>query len=109
MNGRIIREYVANKTDGIDLSAPVGTSVVAAGSGTVAAVTSDANKVPIVVIKHPNNLLTVYANIGDISVEKGNTVRKGQPIGKMRSGNPAYVHFEVRDGLKSVDPMTYLK
>ena len=109
VNGRIIREYVANKTDGIDLSAPVGTSVVAAGSGTVAAVTSDANKVPIVVIKHPNNLLTVYANIGDISVEKGNTVRKGQPIGKMRSGNPAYVHFEVRDGLKSVDPMTYLK
>jgi len=107
--GKIIREYVKGKTDGIDISAPVGSSIVAADAGTVAAITADANQVPIVVVKHPNNILTVYANIGDITVSKGASVSRGQTLGKVRDGNPSYVHFEVRNGFESVDPLTYLK
>ena len=108
VKGKIIREYVKGKTDGIDLSAPVGSTVVAAESGTVAAITADADQVPILVLKHADNLLTVYANIGDISVEKGQAVSRGQGIGKIRKGNPSYLHFEVRKGFESVDPMDYL-
>lgn len=108
VKGKIIREYVKGKTDGIDLSAPVGSTVVAAESGTVAAITSDADQVPILVLKHADNLLTVYANIGDISVDKGSAVSRGQPIGKVRKGSPSYLHFEVRKGFESVDPMDYL-
>ena len=107
--GKIIREYVKGKTDGIDISAPVGSSIVAADAGTVAAITADANQVPIVVVKHTNNILTVYANIGDITVSKGASVSRGQTLGKVRDGNPSYVHFEVRNGFESVDPLTYLK
>ena len=108
VKGKIIREYVKGKTDGIDLSAPVGSTVVAAESGSVAAITADADQVPILVLKHADNLLTVYANIGDISVEKGQAVSRGQGIGKIRKGNPSYLHFEVRNGFESVDPMDYL-
>ena len=108
VKGKIIREYVKGKTDGIDLSAPVGSTVVAAESGTVAAITADADQVPILVLKHTDNLLTVYANIGDISVEKGQAVSRGQGIGKIRKGSPSYLHFEVRKGFESVDPMDYL-
>ena len=108
VKGKIIREYVKGKTDGIDLSAPVGSTVVAAERGTVAAITADADQVPILVLKHADNLLTVYANIGDISVEKGQAVSRGQGIGKIRKGNPSYLHFEVRKGFESVDPMDYL-
>ncbi|MGB2407778.1 MAG: peptidoglycan DD-metalloendopeptidase family protein [Paracoccaceae bacterium] len=108
VKGKIIREYVKGKTDGIDLSAPVGSTVVAAESGTVAAITADADQVPILVLKHADNLLTVYANIGDISVEKGQAVSRGRGIGKIRKGNPSYLHFEVRKGFESVDPMDYL-
>ncbi|MGB1425475.1 MAG: peptidoglycan DD-metalloendopeptidase family protein [Paracoccaceae bacterium] len=108
VKGKIIREYVKGKNDGIDLSAPVGSTVVAAESGTVAAITADADQVPILVLKHADNLLTVYANIGDISVEKGQAVSRGQGIGKIRKGNPSYLHFEVRKGFESVDPMDYL-
>lgn len=108
VKGKIIREYVKGKTDGIDLSAPVGSTVVAAESGTVAAITADADQVPILVLKHADSLLTVYANIGDISVEKGQAVSRGQGIGKIRKGNPSYLHFEVRKGFESVDPMDYL-
>lgn len=109
VNGKIIREYVKNKTDGIDLSAAPGSTIVAAQSGTVAAITADADQVPIVVIKHADNILTVYANVADISVSKGANVNRGQPIGNVREGNPAYLHFEVRNGFESVDPMDYLK
>ena len=109
VQGKIIREYVKGKTDGIDLSAPVGTSIVAADKGTVAAITADADQVPIVVIKHDNGVLTVYANVGDIKVAKGAAVSRGQKIGSIRDGNPAYLHFEVRRGFDSVDPMDFLK
>jgi murein DD-endopeptidase MepM/ murein hydrolase activator NlpD len=108
VKGKIIREYVKGKTDGIDISAPAGTSIVAAEAGTVAAITADANQVPIIVIKHADNLLTVYANVGNIAVSKGSSVKRGAVLGKVRDGNPTYVHFEVRQGFESVDPMQYL-
>ncbi|MGB0169856.1 MAG: peptidoglycan DD-metalloendopeptidase family protein, partial [Paracoccaceae bacterium] len=109
VNGKIIREYVKGKTEGIDLSAPAGSTIVAAETGTVAAITADVDQVPIVVIKHANELLTVYANVGNISVSKGAQVSRGQAIGKIPPSNPTYLHFEVRQGLESVDPLDYLQ
>ncbi|NCX54544.1 MAG: LysM peptidoglycan-binding domain-containing protein, partial [Rhodobacterales bacterium] len=70
VNGKIIRDYVKNKTDGIDISAPEGSPVVAAETGVVAAITADTQGVPIIVLKHEGNLLTVYAGLGDISVKE---------------------------------------
>lgn len=108
VQGKIIREYAKGKTDGIDISSPAGTTVVSAMDGVVAAVTTDVNQVPIVVVKHSDNLLTVYANLSDIMVAKGDNLLRGQGIAKVPSGNPSFVHFEVRKGLESVDPMDYL-
>ena len=108
VKGKIIREYAKGKTDGIDISSPAGTTVVAAMDGVVAAVTVDVNQVPIVVVKHADNLLTVYANLSDIMIAKGDNILRGQGIAKVPSGTPSYVHFEVRKGLESVDPMDYL-
>ncbi len=108
VNGSIIREYKKGKTDGIDISAAPGTPVMAATAGSVAAITSDADKVPIVVLKHADGLLTVYANVDGISVAKGDSVKRGQTIAKIRQDKSNYVHFEVRKGFDSVDPMPYL-
>lgn len=107
--GSIIRGYSKGKNDGIDISAAAGTAVKAADGGTVAAITKDTDQVPIMVIRHSNNLLTVYANIDDITVSKGATVSRGQTIAKVRSGGSPFLHFEVRDGYDSVDPMRYLQ
>ena len=109
VQGSIIREYAKGRNDGIDIAAPAGTPVKAAASGQVAAITSNADKVPIVVIKHPDNLLTVYTHLDGLTVKKGDAVSRGQSIGKVRSGDPARIHFEVRDGFDSVDPMGYLR
>ena len=107
--GKIIRGYQKKKNEGIDIAASAGTSVAAAGDGTVAAITKDTDQVPILVIRHEGNLLTVYANIDGIAVAKGDRVRRGQPIARVRSSDPAFLHFEVRQGFDSVDPVPYLQ
>ena len=108
VQGKIIRAYSKGRNDGIDISGTPGGSVSAASEGTVAAITEDQDKVPIVVIRHSDNLLTVYANVTDIAVAKGQSVNRGQTIAKLRGGDASYVHFEVRDGFESVDPSNYL-
>lgn len=107
--GKIIRAYTKGKNDGIDISAAPGTAVTAADAGTVAAITQDADQIPIIVIRHDSNLLTVYANVAQIAVNKGDRVKRGQQLAQLRPGSDAYLHFEVRDGFESVDPAPYLR
>lgn len=109
VSGSIIREYAKGKNDGVDFAAAAGTKIKAAEAGSIAAITSDADQVPIIVVKHANNILTVYANVADIKVSKGATVNRGTVLGVVPSGSPSYMHFEVREGFESVDPMSYLK
>lgn len=106
--GAIIRPYAKGKNDGVDIRAAAGTAVKAADAGTVAAITKDTEQVPILVLRHEGGLLTVYANIDGITVAKGDKVRRGQSIAKVRAGDTGFLHFEVRKGYDSVDPMPYL-
>ncbi len=109
VTGSIIREYSKGRNDGINIKSDSGSPVKAADDGTVAAITKSADGVPIIVIRHEPELLTVYANVADVTVEKGTRVKRGQGIASLRDGNDAYVHFEVRKGFESVDPMPYLR
>lgn len=106
--GQILHAYSA-RNEGIDLAATAGTSVRAAAAGEVAAITRDTDQVPILVLRHPGNLLTVYANIDNIRVERGDTVARGQTIADVGAGDPAFLHFEVRQGFESVDPTPYIE
>ncbi|WP_397544608.1 peptidoglycan DD-metalloendopeptidase family protein [Roseovarius salis] len=109
VRGDIIRDYQKGKNDGIDIAAAPGTPVTAAASGTVAAITEDTNGVPIIVVKHPDNLLTVYSNLANVSVSKGDSVGRGDKLAEIRGDGAAAVHFEVREGFDSVDPNPYLE
>lgn len=109
LQGKIVRTYSKGRNEGIDISGTPGAAVSAAADGAVAAITEDADQVPIVVVRHPDNLLTVYANVDKIAVKKGDRVQRGQKLAQLRSGENAYVHFEVRNGFDSVDPMPYLE
>ncbi|WP_027237132.1 peptidoglycan DD-metalloendopeptidase family protein [Leisingera caerulea] len=108
VRGKIIKTYSKGRNDGIDIAAAPGAPVNAAEAGTVAAITKDSNNVPIVVIRHSQKLLTVYQNVDNITVKKGESVARGQRIASLRGGDDAYVHFEVRDGFESIDPLSYL-
>ena len=108
IEGLIIREYSKNKNDGIDFTAQPGTRVVAADTGVVATVTEDTNQIAIVVLKHPKNILTVYANLTNIQVSTNQNVIRGEVIGEIPEGDPPYLHFEIREGFESIDPLNYL-
>jgi murein DD-endopeptidase MepM/ murein hydrolase activator NlpD len=109
VDGRIIREYAKGKNEGIDIAAGAGTAVKAAASGQVAAITKNTENVNIVVIRHPDDVLTIYTHLDGLTIQKGDQVSRGQSIGKVRAGDPAFLHFEVRKGFDSVDPMGYLQ
>ncbi len=109
VEGRIIRAYAPGRNEGIGIAASAGTPVRAAAAGRVAAITEDTNKVPVVVIQHDNGLLSVYAQLENLTVTRGTTVSQGQTIGRVRSGDPSFLHFEVRRGMNSVDPMSVLQ
>jgi murein DD-endopeptidase MepM/ murein hydrolase activator NlpD len=106
--GKIIRPYTKGKSEGIDISAPAGTAVVAAAAGQVVALTKDTDQVPILVIRHDRNILTVYAGIDAPKVKKGDTVKKGQTIAVVQKA-PAFLHFEVRKGVDAIDPMSLIQ
>jgi murein DD-endopeptidase MepM/ murein hydrolase activator NlpD len=108
VSGSIIRAYAPGRNEGIDIGAPAGTEVRAAEAGTVAAVTTNTDGVQIVVIRHAGDLLTVYTHLDNLTVQKDSTVARGQAIGRVRSGDPSFLHFEVRRGMQSQDPTEFL-
>jgi murein DD-endopeptidase MepM/ murein hydrolase activator NlpD len=107
--GSIIRGYARGRNEGIDIGAAAGSAVVAAADGTVAAITKDTQQVPIIVLRHADGLLTVYAGVDGITVAKGDRVERGQKIAVVRAANPAFLHFEVRRGVESTDPSAFLQ
>lgn len=106
VQGSIIRVYEKGQNDGIDIAASGGTAVTAAGSGQVAAITRDSAGTPIIVVRHEGDLMSVYTNLGDVAVAKGDSVSAGQSLGQ--AGDAGFVHFEIRRGFESVDPERYL-
>ena len=108
VQGSVIREYNAGRNEGIDIGVPAGTTVKAAAAGTIAAITQNTNGAQIIVVRHTGNILTVYVNVSNLTVSKDDTVSQGQAIASVADGSPSFLHFEVRDGLESVDPADYL-
>ncbi len=109
VQGSIIRDFSKGRNDGIDIRASAGAPVKAAAAGTVAAITEDTEDVPIMVLRHADGLMTIYANIDNLKVSKGQSVSRGQSIASVRGSESPYLHFEVRDGVEAVDPNSYLQ
>lgn len=100
-----------NFHDGIDLAAPVGTPVRAAGDGRVAFSGTLRGYGKVVILKHANEFHTVYAHHRRNRVKTGARVRRGDVVGEVgvtgRVTGPS-LHFEVRKGRAARDPIPYL-
>ena len=117
VKGKIINKYNPNsdkrKNQGIDFQVLPGSNVYAVSDGRVALVTDNTeNFGKIVLIRHENNLISIYGRVAKVLVKKNEPVKKGQKIGSMvgrtKDGqNFTILHFEIRKGTKSVNPENY--
>jgi murein DD-endopeptidase MepM/ murein hydrolase activator NlpD len=114
--GRVISGFGARGTgganDGINIALPEGTPVRAAEGGTVVHA-DDALKGygKLVLIRHANGYVSVYAHNSDLKVKRGESVKRGQVIatsGQTGNVTAPQLHFEIRKGATPVDPGKYL-
>jgi lipoprotein NlpD len=97
--------------DGIDIAAPQGTPVTAAAAGTVVYTGRQAGYGAIVILRHSNGLVTLYAHNSAVLVKEGDEVAAGAPIARVgQSGRTTgpHLHFEVREGTRPRNPLFYL-
>ena len=97
--------------EGIDLAAPVGTEVYAAGNGTVTDLGYDRILGNYVVIGHADNWASVYGHLQRIGTSLQSTVRSGTLIGWVGStglSTGPHLHFELRQHGRARDPDKYL-
>jgi murein DD-endopeptidase MepM/ murein hydrolase activator NlpD len=96
---------------GIDISAPLGVSFVAAADGIVTKATFNTAYGNMVIIDHGGGVQTLYAHGSDILVQVGESVSAGTEV--LRVGSTGYstgphAHFEIRINGQTVDPLDYL-
>ena len=97
---------------GIDLAVPEGTPVRAAGGATVQEAGADADYGQFVLLRHPDGYETMYGHASRLLVREGDQVRAGQVIalsGSSGRSTAPHLHFEVRRGGRSIDPLALVK
>ncbi len=116
VRGRVIAGFgpkpTGQQNNGINLAVPEGTPIKAADDGVVAYAGNELNGYGnLVLVRHPNGYVTAYAHASELMVKRGDSIKRGQVIGKSgQTGNVTspQLHFEVRKGATPVDPMQFL-
>jgi len=115
LRGRVLAAFGASvgglPNNGIDVAAPVGTDIRAAEGGVVAYAGGLDSFGNMILLRHPDGYLTVYAHAQSLTVKPGDTVRRGQVIAKSGQSGAAsapQLHFEIRKGATAVNPVQYL-
>ncbi len=97
---------------GIDISAPLGTPVVATAEGVVVSVGWQAEMGKSIYLDHGHGFATMYGHLKNIMVKQGERVKKGQIIGTVgMTGNSTgpHLHYEVHIHGVPVNPQAYLR
>lgn len=110
--GELVYRFGDNgRLKGVGIGGKAGQPVVAAAPGRVVYSGSGLRGYgKLVIIKHNDAFLSVYAHNRDIVVREGDQVRRGQKIAEMGNtgATNAGVHFEIRRFGKPLDPLSQL-
>lgn len=111
VSGKVVTPFNESSSKGIGISGKLGQPVVAAGPGRVIfSGTGIRGLGKLIVIKHNEKFLSVYAHNRELLVKEGQTVTRGQRIAEMGDTDTDQVklHFEIRRLGKPIDPATLL-
>lgn len=114
LKGKVVSEFgIRNNLNhnGIDIAAPTGEPIYAALAGKAVFVGTQRGYGNVVILEHPDYVMTVYAHNERNLVRLGESVKKGQPIATVgQTGNASgpHLHFEYRIKGKAINPRNVL-
>jgi murein DD-endopeptidase MepM/ murein hydrolase activator NlpD len=109
----VFTEVENKKHQGIDISSPLGTPIRASNAGKVIYSNNGIKGYGnLIILRHSEEYVTIYAHNQVNLVEEGTWVEKGQTIGKVgqtgRATGP-HLHFEIRKHNKPLDPFLFFR
>jgi len=109
----VFEEAESRRHQGVDISSPLGTPIKASHAGMVIYSNNTIKGYGnLIILRHSEEYVTVYAHNHVNLVEEGTWVEKGQIIGKVGQTGKAsgpHLHFEIRRNNRALDPMLFLK
>jgi len=108
--GRITATFDPLHSKGIEIAVKEDAKIVAVADGEVSYTGSPRDYGNLVIVRHPDGLLSVYAHNKTNLVTQGQAVKRGQVIataGRIEGANPN-LHFEVRRKGVPVNPLDLL-
>ena len=103
------RSYNPANPNGVGFAVPAGTRCSAAAAGEVALISEALGGLgTIVLVRHPDDLMTTYSTLSNVGVAKGDTVAAGEVIGVVAARDNPELQFDVFRGTTSVDPTPYI-
>ncbi len=111
--GKVVSTYSPNAPgkQGLRIRGRRGQAVVAANGGEVAYTGSGLSGFGrMVIVRHPDKVLSAYGYLDSITVHEGQKLRSGERIGTAGIGpkDTAMLYFEVRKQGQPVDPYRYI-
>ncbi|NVO18615.1 MAG: peptidoglycan DD-metalloendopeptidase family protein [Bacteroidetes bacterium] len=98
------------KNNGIDIATSAGSRARSVFDGVVTSVMSIANMHYVIIIRH-GDYLSVYSNLKEVAVKKGDKVKARQTLGSVFTDpedNKTTLHFEIWHGTVLQNPASWL-
>ena len=112
-SGAIIKGFGmqdANKSDfhyGLDIKATDAESIVAANDGEVLEIATNEEYGSYIIIRHSEEISTLYGHVDEILTKVGEQVSRNQPIARV-GGNQDFYYFELRRGDTYLNPAEFI-
>jgi murein DD-endopeptidase MepM/ murein hydrolase activator NlpD len=116
LNGKVVASFGARsnglKNEGITIEVPEDTPIKGAEDGEVIYAGNGLKGYGnLILVRHANDYVSVYAHANEISVKRGDQIKRGDVIGSSgQTGNVStpQLYFEIRKGTMPVDPIPLL-
>jgi len=111
--GKVVHPVYKTVTvnNGIDITCAPGATVLCVAGGKVVYIGRMRGLGRFIVVDHYGGYLTIYGNMGTISVQLEEMVEYGSVLGETHraEGKSGHFHFEIRKSAQSLNPLIWLE